>query len=431
MDSRKEYIAAAVIRLLSGKATEKERADIREWIAQYPEPGRYDKEGQEDRFLADAYRKFVEGEARVKGEAWELIGQRLVEKGLMPEGELSSNGVDRSGMDRGGLLRARVVRMGRKKYLRVAVAACFLLMAGAAWYIGSSGKLKSKAVETMGGLAAIQPASQGAILTLSDGSKVSLDSAGGGLLRQQGQVSVVKSGNGELKYLNTGSLPAGKLAYNKLTTPKGRQFKLELPDGSKVWLNAGSSLEYPVAFAGAKREVKLDGEAYFEIAHDKQHPFFVNIPDGRGEDLKIQVLGTSFNAMAYGDEAKIQTTLLEGAIRLSRGKRAANIQPGEGATISRESDEEFSVRKVDVERVMSWKNGMFSYSQASLAEIMRDMARWYDVDVRYEGVVPDLKFDGYISRDNSLDKILKILELNHVVFRMEGRTIIVTNNLLP
>lgn len=425
MDSRKEYIAAAVIRLLSGKATEKEREDIREWFSQYPELSRNNKEGQEEKVLADAYRKYVEAETRVKGETWDLIGRRLVGKGALPESELSS----------GGELRGRVVRMGRKKYLRVAVAACFLLMAGAAWYIGSSGNLKSKAVETVGGLAAIQPASQGAILTLSDGSRVSLDSAGGGLLRQQGQVSVVKSGNGELKYLNAaGSLPVGKPAYNKLTTPKGRQFKLELPDGSKVWLNAGSSLEYPVAFAGTKREVKLEGEAYFEIVHDKQHPFFVNIPDGRassGEDLTIQVLGTSFNAMAYDDEAKIQTTLLEGAIRLSRGKRATNVRPGEGATITRESDEEFSVRKVDVERVLSWKNGMFSYTQASLAAIMRDIARWYDVDVRYEGVVPDLKFDGYISRDNSLDKMLKILELNHVAFRMEGRTIIVTNNLLP
>lgn len=402
MDSRKEYIAAAVIRLLSGKATEKEREDIREWMSQYAELSGFN---MEDKFLADAYRKIVEAETHVKEEVWELVGTRLADKG-------------------------RVVRMGRKRYLRVAVAACFILMAGAAWYIGSSGNRKPKTVETVGGLAAIQPASQGAILTLSDGSKVALDSAGGGLLRQQGQVSVVKSGNGELKYLNKGTLPVGKLAYNKLTTPKGRQFKLELPDGSKVWLNAGSSLEYPVAYNGAKREVKLEGEAYFEIVHDKQHPFFVNI-SGSGEDLTIQVLGTSFNAMAYGDEAKIQTTLLEGAIRLSRGKRATNVQPGEGATISRESDAEFSVRKVDVDRVMSWKNGMFSYSQASLAEIMRDMARWYDVDVRYEGAVPDLKFDGYISRDNSLDKILKILELNHVGFRMEGRTIIVTKNLLP
>ena len=177
MDSRKEYIAAAVIRLLSGKATEKERADIREWMSKYAELSRHD---MEERSLADAYRKFVEGEARVKEETWELIGQRLIEKGLMPEGELRGSGV----------LRGRVVRMGRKKYLRVAVAACFLLLAGVAWYIGSSGKLKSKGVETVGGLAAIQPASQGAILTLSDGSKVSLDSAGGGLLRQQGQVSV-------------------------------------------------------------------------------------------------------------------------------------------------------------------------------------------------------------------------------------------------
>jgi ferric-dicitrate binding protein FerR (iron transport regulator) len=258
---------------------------------------------------------------------------------------------------------------------------------------------------------------------------VLLDSVGSGLLRQQGQVSVVKSGSGELKYLNTGSLPNGKPAYNTLTTPKGRQFKLELPDGSKVWLNAGSTLEYPVAFTGTKREVKLEGEAYFEIEHDKEHPFFVKIPDETakgGEELTIQVLGTSFNAMAYGDEGKIQTTLLEGAVRLSRGKRVTSMQPGEAAIITRESDADFAVGKVDVERVMSWKNGMFSYNQASLSEIMRDIARWYDVEVRYEGAVPDLKFDGYISRDNSLEKILKILELNHVGFRMEGRTIVVT-----
>jgi ferric-dicitrate binding protein FerR (iron transport regulator) len=419
MDPKKEYIAAAVIRLLSGKATEKERADIRNWLAQYSEIGVHNnnKEGQEDKFLAESYRKFVEAETHVKEETWELVGHKL---------EL------RGGVVRGGELRGGVVRMVRKKFLRVAVAACFLLIAAVAWYFGISGSSKTKSgmgKGPAGAVAVLSPASQGAVLTLSDGRQVLLDSVGKGLLRQQGQVSVVKSGSGELKYLNTGSLPNGKPVYNKLTTPRGRQFKLELPDGSKVWLNAGSSLEYPVAFTGTKREVKLEGEAYFEIGHDKEHPFFVKIPDETakgGEELTIQVLGTSFNAMAYGDEGKIQTTLLEGAVRLSKGKRVTSMQPGEAAIITRESDADFAVGKVDVERVMSWKNGMFSYSQASLSEIMRDIARWYDVEVRYEGAVPDLRFDGYISRNNSLDKILKILELNHVGFRMEGRTIVVT-----
>jgi ferric-dicitrate binding protein FerR (iron transport regulator) len=426
MDSNKEYIAAAVIGLFSGKSSEREREDIKEWISRHPELGGGDNKGQSDEFLMKEYRKFLEGETQVKTEIWELIEHRLAEsRRLRNSDEHIETSADVGAADEQG---GKVVRLARKKYLGIAVAASFLLIVAAAWYAGSY-KSPKPTGHRVQAIVPIKPASQGAILTLSDGTKLSLDSAGGGLLGRQGQVSVMKSSNGELKYLTSGPLANARPAYNKLSTPKGRQFKLELPDGSKVWLNAGSSLEYPVAFTGDRREVILEGEAYFEIEHDKQHPFFVKIPDGAdkaGEDLTIQVLGTSFNAMAYRDEGKIQTTLLEGSVRLSRGKRMTGIRPGEAATIGRASDEGFAVEKVDVEKVMSWKNGMFKYDQASLAEIMRDISRWYDVDVRYEGAVPDLKFDGAISRSNSLDKILTILQLNHVIFRMEGRTIVVT-----
>lgn len=417
MDSYKEYIAAAVVRLISGKASEKEREDIRQWLSRYPELSQYNMEGQGDELLIDAYRNFVEIETQVKEETWTVVMDKLVAGGQLSIADVP-----------GG----KVVRVRRRRYISMAAAACILIIAGAGWYFGGFGVSKpgiSVEKAAAGTPATLLPASQGAILTLADGSKVLLDSTGGGLLRRQGQVAVVKSGNGELKYLDPGGSPGRQLAFNKLTTPKGRQFRLELPDGSKVWLNAESSLEYPVAFTGGTREVKLEGEAYFEIAHDMQHPFFVKIPATAvrgGEDLMIRVLGTSFNAMAYGNEPKIQTTLLEGAVSLSRGKSVTRVQPGEAATIGRTPGEGFSVQKADVDRVMSWKNGMFSYNQASLSEIMRDIARWYDVDVRYEGAAPDLKFDGYISRSNPLNKILQILELNHVAFRMEGRTIVVS-----
>jgi len=417
MDQSKQYIASAVIRSLNGEASGKERAAVQKWIAQKPENGAFYEKLRDDRFLTEEFKNFVGNESQVKTDTWKIIAARIA-----ANGRVSKNTPHHP---------VRVMGINRK-YGWIAAAACVLVVATGVYYFTAAGNGKlatQNGKEIVATVTGIPPASMGATLTLSDGSIVALDTIAVGMLRGQNQVTLMKSGNGEIKYAMTGHQSKGKPAFNKLTTPKGKQFKLELPDGSKVWLNAGSALEYPVVFTDNKREVKLEGEAYFEIVHDARHPFLVKIADTAGktgDDLTIQVLGTSFNAMAYANESKIQTTLLDGAVMLSKGGKTVRLLPGEAASTHWKNDQDLSVAKADIEKVMSWKNGMFIYNQAPLLEIMRDIERWYDVEVRYEGDIPDTKFDGYVSRNNSLDKILTILNLNHVHFRIEGRVIIIS-----
>lgn len=405
MKSYTEFIAAAMARIMKGNATDKDREDVRGWVAGQRELRPGGEEEQGDVFLAETYRRFLESETKARGEVWEVVAGRLREQ--------EEN------------------RFRRKRYLRLAAAACLILIVSGLWLAGVTGGKRS-GEQAPAALAVVQapiaPARQGAILRLADGSEVLLDSTGGGLLGSQGKVSVVKSGKGELKYLDAGTPKDSKPVWNTLSTPKGKQFRIELPDGTRVWLNAESSLEYPVAFNGGRREVKLKGEAYFEVAQNKEKPFFVHIANtaaGAEEQMSIQVLGTSFDAMAYSDEGEVQTTLVEGAVRVSMGGRSAGVRPGEAATIGWNAGDRIVVQKVDIEKAVAWKNGMFHYTQTPLSVIMRDIARWYDVDVRYDGALPDMKFDGSISRNNSLDKILQILAINQVHFRMEGRTIVV------
>ncbi|MBS1565863.1 MAG: DUF4974 domain-containing protein [Bacteroidetes bacterium] len=417
MDQSKEFITSAVIRSLSGEASEKERAAVRQWIDQNPENQAFYEKLRDERFLTEEFKIFVANETQAKAATWNSIAARIRE----------NNGMSEETAGR----QARVIGI-KRRYGWMAAAACTLLVITGVYYFKSS-RNDSPALQAGKEIAAtitgIPPAGMGATLTFSDGSIVSLDTMAVGTLRGQNQATVMKSADGELKYAATGHISKGKVAFNKLTTPRGKQFKLELPDGSKVWLNAGSSIEYPVVFTDSKREVKLEGEAYFEIAHDARHPFFVKIADTTGkknDDVTIQVLGTSFDAMAYVNESKIQATLLDGSVVLLKGSKKVRLLPGEAASTYRKNDQDLSVAKADIEKVMSWKNGMFIYNQASLPEIMRDIERWYDVEVKYEGDIPDNRFDGYVSRNNSLDKILAILSLNHVHFRVEGRVIIIS-----
>jgi ferric-dicitrate binding protein FerR (iron transport regulator) len=315
------------------------------------------------------------------------------------------------------------------------VAAIALLFAG----IGGYFLLKNKTVSTPAAVAEkpadIPPGKEGAVLTLADGRQVVLDSLGNGVIATQNGTQLLLQ-NGALSYAKqTGSTAP---VYNTLTTPKGRQFQVILPDGTKVWLNAASSLRYPTVFSGSEREVSVTGEAYFEVAHDKAKPFIVNlplsIPTGReAGGSRIQVLGTQFNVNAYANEAAIKTTLIEGSLKIVNGqsvpqgginRESAILKPGEQAVLVAHSPLTID-HSPDIDKAVAWKSGFFNFEDARLEEVMRQLERWYDIEVVYEKNIPDIQFGGKMSNDVSLSGLLKSLKEMEVHFRIEGRKLIV------
>jgi ferric-dicitrate binding protein FerR (iron transport regulator) len=208
--------------------------------------------------------------------------------------------------------------------------------------------------------------------------------------------------------------------YNTISTPKGGQYQVTLSDGSKVWLNAASSLRFPATFSGKERKVELTGEGYFEVAHNKKMPFHVTV-----NDLDVEVLGTHFNINAYADESAIKTTLLEGSVKVVKGNETKIIEPGEQASVTTSEDEINVKQQVDLEQVVAWKNGIFQFERADIESVMRQISRWYDIDVDYHGRVSE-HFGGTISRDVNISDVLKMLEMTGGVnFKIDGKKVIV------
>jgi transmembrane sensor len=268
---------------------------------------------------------------------------------------------------------------------------------------------------------AIAAGNNKAVLTLADGSNIILEAAADGILLQQGSATIIKVVDGELAYTSTNDKPT-KILFNSIAIPRGGQYKVTLSDGSKVWLNAASSLRFPADFKGNERKVELSGEAYFEVAKNAAMPFKVEVA-GKGE---VEVLGTHFNVNAYPDEATVKTTLLEGRVKVMglAGRRSSILYPGEQAQL--DSTGQLSINKnVDTEHAIAWKNGNFNFSNANIEIVLRQLSRWYDVDIVFEGPVPQKQFNGEISRDLKLFQVLKLLEGNNVFCRLEGKTLIV------
>lgn len=265
----------------------------------------------------------------------------------------------------------------------------------------------------------IAPGSQGAVLTLADGRKVVLDSLGNGTISLQTGAEV-RLKDGRLVY-DPVAATEEQMVYNSISTPKGRQFQLILPDGTKVWLNAASSLKYPTHFSGNERKVEIKGEAYFEVAKNAQKPFIVTLPQG----AEVRVSGTHFNINAYDNEPAMKTTLLEGSVKVSAigNAQSAMLKPGEQAVLT--ADSRFTIAGADVEKVMAWKNGVFNFEDATLQEVMHQLERWYDIEVVYETGIPKLEFVGKMGRDLSLSNVLRGLEISKVHCRLEGRKLIV------
>ena len=314
------------------------------------------------------------------------------------------------------------IRSGWLKYAAVAV---ILISASlGVYFIAKQGNKKAPQNNAA---QFILPGGNKAMLTLSNGTRILLDDAHNGKIANQSNVSITKTNGNQIVYAvasGGNSQSEQQQAYqlqNTISTPNGGQYALVLPDGTKVMLNAASSLTYPASFHGKERLVQLDGEAYFEVAKNKNMPFKV-----KSGAQTVEVLGTHFNINAYQDEISMKTTLLEGSVKISSGTSSALIIPGQQAAVSRRDAAGILTYTVDVDKETAWKNGLFEFQNDNLKSIMRQVARWYDVKVIYADNLPNEKYIGEIPRTSNLSDVFKILELNNVHFEVEGKTVTVS-----
>lgn len=266
----------------------------------------------------------------------------------------------------------------------------------------------------------IKPGGNKAYLTIAGGKTITLSDAHNGHLTTQAGINISKTKDGLLIYNAEGDGNSRSGDLNTITTPRGGQYQLVLTDGTKVWLNAASSLKYPVAFNGTSRTVDLVGEAYFEVAKNKTKPFIV-----KAKGSSIEVLGTHFDISAYNDDKTVTTTLLEGSVRLSKGSVSTMLSPGEKG-ISVNGKDAISVQQADIEQAIAWKNGLFLFKNVDIYTIMKQASRWYDVDIAYSGNLKNQEYGGKLPRYDDISELLQNLELTgNIHFQIEGRRITV------
>lgn len=326
-----------------------------------------------------------------------------------------------------------VIPVYRKRTWQIA-ASLFILLGAGAWFVlnRSSSNNTEPIVTAETKTTPILPGGNKATLTLADGTTIVLDTAGNTTLAQQGATKIIKLNNGELAYKDAsqkGTTASG--LYNTIRTPNGGQYQVILPDGTRAWLNAASVLRFPITFTGNERKVQLSGEAYFDVAKNSDMPFRVITENEQNHELgRVEVLGTEFNVNAYNDEPTVKTTLVEGKVKVSiadSSLRPVILTHGMQSSFSQEQQRgrNIMVREVDTDDVTAWKNGLFNFNNADIKTVMRQLARWYDVEVVYEGGLPNEKFEGEIPRNSTLSEVFKILELSAVHFKVEGRKVTV------
>lgn len=389
-----ENIVALIDKYLSGKATPEEKELLNKWYHSFND---------------DAV------EVRLSGlQNEEQIAERIKLRLLST---IQNNTKDKVAMPQ------------RRIWWRIPAAAAVFLLIGSAIFFTINNKDKkqevAKATPTKPQLKNdIAPGGNKAVLTLTDGSTIILDSAANGTISQQGNIKVQKLDNGLLAYTVNGKQVTenDEAFYNTISTPRGGQYQVTLADGTKVWLNAASSIRFPVVFTGTERKVVITGEAYFEVAKNAGKPFRV-----KAASSDIEVLGTHFNVNAYDDEAAIKTTLLEGLVKVSSSANQSPrfLKPGQQSGITKEGKINVA-NNADIEEVMAWKNGRFQFNSADLKSILRQISRWYDVDVVYKGNA-NLHFTGQLTRNDNVSKVFEELVLTgEVHFKIEGKKIIVT-----
>jgi transmembrane sensor len=350
---------------------------------------------------------------------------------LMKEGKLDQYITDEMIKEKESIVETETtpVRRMSKKWIGVAAASVIILLLAGVFYLTKTEATQNRLVKNERAASSLKndilPGGNKALLTLADGSTIILDSAQNGTLSNQGNIKIIKLDDGQLAYDKSAVSGSTEVLYNTISTPKGGQYQLTLSDGSKVWLNAASSLRFPATFSGNERKVELTGEGYFEVAHNPSKPFIVT-----KNNVEIKVLGTHFNVNAYDDEDVIKTTLLEGSVKVTKGNKSTLITPGEQAIVSNSSTTTFSInvkKDVDLDEAVAWKNGKFIFQDADIKSIMRQLEHWYDVSVIYDDKeVTNEEFVGSISRNVNISQILQMLEKTGAVkFEITGRTVIV------
>jgi transmembrane sensor len=270
----------------------------------------------------------------------------------------------------------------------------------------------------------ITPGGNKARLTLADGSTIVLDSTSKGVIAQQGVTRVSKTIEGKLEYIaQEKSHQLTNQQFNTITTPNGGQYQVVLPDGSTVWLNAASSIQFPTQFSANERRVVITGEVYFDVKKDATKPFRVKFGN-----TEVEVLGTSFNIMAYTNEAATQTTLIEGAVKLKNGKENRKLTPGQQGTI--QDNGSVTIQSVDTEEVTAWKQGLFYFREADVATVMKQVARWYDIEVQFEkgsSGKAQKQFTGKVARNVKIEELLDMLHYAGVEYRIADRKVTIIN----
>jgi ferric-dicitrate binding protein FerR (iron transport regulator) len=379
----------------SGNYSEAEHEAFFQWLLSLPLT--------ESRPLVEEYGGIFEALPMVPARRalWEKIYQRLDEQDGAAQEEHPAKG------------RLPVLAKSRRTWM-FAAAAAILVTIGVRTFLWLKYPIKNTGTVSFNEFKNdVPPGGNKAILILSNGINITLDSAAKGNLANQGGVKVTKVDAGRLSY--TGNLASGSdVLYNVVSTPSGGQYEITLADGTRVWLNALSTLRFPTAFSGHERSVQLTGEAYFEVSKDKKKPFQVN-----ANGIDVEVLGTHFNVNAYADEPSVKTTLLEGSVRLVKGDKNMELKPGEQAQTTG-VDGFFLDKDADTDQAVAWKNGHFSFDGSDVYEVMRQISRWYGVEVHYEGLVPHKSFDGNIGRDLNLIQVLTGLSKGGIHFRLEG-----------
>ncbi|WP_341841438.1 FecR family protein [Chitinophaga caseinilytica] len=380
--------AELILKELRGEQTEAEARELQDWLAADAEHRAFYERMTSAPGLQSRLQKFGVPD---EGAAWQRFAEKHFPAPADSEGE-------------------KVKRMDYRWW----AAAAVIVAAAAGIWLWKPGQEATKAP-----VAAVQrtilPATSKAVLTLADGTTIPLDSAGNQTFAQQG--ATASQHGGSLVYQPGGK--EGALQYNTLRTPRGGQFRIALPDGSQVWLNAGSSLRFPVAFGPGARKVELTGEAYFEVRPDAAKPFTVAV-DGKAE---VAVLGTEFNINAYADEPAIRATLVKGSVAVTAAGQTRKLAPGQQAAIS--GGAPVVDARPDVEEALAWRNAVFYFRNADVKAVMRQLQRWYDVEVEYRGNVPDRRFDGEIQRDLPLQDVLDGLRVSGISFTIEGSKIII------